>query len=94
VDVDHRSAPPEVAAMANPSPYRQLPLALPAPAPDRSPVLTAARAALATADRAADPADRHRATAALAARLAGVAQARGRRPVPKPGCRAPVPAQG
>jgi hypothetical protein len=71
--------------MAIPSPDRQLPLALPTPAPDRSAVLSAARAALATADDAADPADRRHATAALAIQLVGVAHARGRRPMPKPG---------
>jgi hypothetical protein len=94
VGVDHRSAPSEVAVMAIPSPYRQLPLALPTPAPDRSPALTAARAALATADHAADALDRRRATAALAAELASVARVRGRRPAPKSGHRASFPAQG
>jgi hypothetical protein len=83
--VDDRSAPSEVFAMPRPSPYRQLPLVFAAPAPDRPGVLAAARAALATADHAADRTDRRRATAALAAHLAGVAHARGRRPVRKPG---------
>jgi hypothetical protein len=80
--------------MANPSPYRQLPLALPTLAPDRSPALAAARIALAAADRAADSGERQRVTAVLAAQLAGVARARGRRSVPKPGHRVPFPVQG
>jgi hypothetical protein len=69
--------------MPRPSPYRQLPLTLPPSAPIDP--LVAARSALAAAGRAAEQRDRRRATAALASHLAGVAQARGRTPVPKPG---------
>lgn len=61
--------------------YRQLTLPLVFP----DPRLVAARAALATADHAAAPNDRRRATAALGAKLADLAVARGRFPAKRPG---------
>lgn len=78
--------------MALPSPYRQLPLAIPASASDHADPLALARIALAAADHAADSTERHRATVGLAMQLVALAHARGRHPVPKPGQGAPGPA--